>query len=150
MNRKKWIFVLVPVMGLFVMISAIALAGPRANMPTRFDAFGVVSNANPEIGTITVTVNRASKGLQNKFGENVTFHTWNVSRVGNCSMSTNAMSGCWKQLSENAGMKGREAERGEWRAQLGQIKNGDWVYISGSFDKRSGRFKADEILKQAH
>ncbi len=135
MNKKIWIFGLIPVMVFFVIISAMAIASPYANEPGRIETFGVVSNANQEAGSITITVNKASKGLQDKFGEDVAFHTGNAVRVDTCSLKTHVMSGCWNQLSENAGRESGEANRTE---QLSQIKNGDWVFISGYLNKNTG------------
>ncbi|MFZ0930763.1 MAG: hypothetical protein WAN11_19305 [Syntrophobacteraceae bacterium] len=144
MNRRVWILGLIPVMAFLVMIPASAFAAQYTNEPGRVETFGVVSNANLNGGTISITVNKASKGLEDKFGEDVTFHTSNAMRVDTCSIKTHTLSGCWNQLAENAG---REAGRTEQKAELRQVKNGDRVFVSGYFDKNSGRFVADEILK---
>ncbi|MFZ0927395.1 MAG: hypothetical protein WAN11_02270 [Syntrophobacteraceae bacterium] len=147
MNRKTWIFVFIPVVTFFVMISATAFAATYANDLGRVETFGVVLNANLNAGSITITVNKTNKGLQDEFGEDVTFCTNRVVRVDTCSIKTYSMSDCWNQLSENAGMESRDADKSEQKAELSQIKNGDWVFISGYFDRNTRGFVADKILK---
>ena len=134
-------------MMLFAMVATSSFAASHSNKSTRFEAFGVVSKANSGKGTFTITVNRASKGLQNKFGRNVTFHTSSAARINTCATHSEQIERCWKQLSENINKPGREAERGEKKLNLSQMKDGDWVFVSGYFDKHSGRFVADAILK---
>jgi hypothetical protein len=147
MNGRIWIFGFVPVMALFLMISTGAFGAKYSNEHSRIETFGVVSKDNPQAGTITITVNKVSKGLQDKFGKDVTFHTSDMLRVNTCSTKTHTMSGCWKQLSKNVGARGREADRAEQKVELSRIKNGDWVFVSGYFDKKSDRFVANKILK---
>jgi hypothetical protein len=147
MNRKIWIFGLIPVMIFFLMISATAFAATYANDLGRVETFGVVSNVNQKAGSITISVNKTIKGLQDNFGEDLTFRTNSAVRVDTCSIRTYSMSDCWNQLSENVGRESREADRTEQKAELSQIKNGDWVFVSGYFDENCGRFVADKILK---
>lgn|SRR5208283_2263465 len=147
MNRKTWISGFIPVVTFFVMISATAFAATYANDLGRIETFGVVSNANLNAGSITISVNKTNKGLQDRFGEDVTFCTNRAVRVDTCSIKTYSMSGCWNQLSENAGRESREADKIEQKAELSQIKDGDWVFVSGYFDKNTRGFVADKILK---
>lgn len=147
MDRKIWILSLAPVIALLVVISAGAFAAQRSSEHSRVETFGVVSKDNPKAGTITITVNKTSKDLQDKFGKDVAFHTNNMVRVDTCSIKSHTLSGCWNRLSQDIGSEGREADKAEQKVELGQIKTGDWVFVAGYHDKNTGRFVADKILK---
>jgi len=147
MNIRIRIFALMPVTAFLVMISASAFAALYAGESNRVETFGVVSDANQEAGSITITVNIAKKGLQNNFGEDVTFCINNAVVVDTCSQKTYNVSDCWSRLSENVGKEGREAERGERKLELSQIRDGDWVFVSGYFDQYTGSFVAEKILR---
>ena len=115
MDKKITIFGVIPVVIFFVFVSASIFTALHSKEPTRFEAFGIVTNANSGSGTITITVNRASMNLGNKFGEDVTFHTGNAVGIYTCSMKTE-VENCWKQLSVN--WQGSKADRGELKAEL--------------------------------
>ena len=146
MKRTLWTLSLMTGAALFFIVSTGCLAAENIDEHSRIETFGVVSNENPQAGTITITVDKTSRDLQDKFGKNVTFHAGNTMRIDTCSAMKHEMTKCWTQLSENLGMQSREAERGE-QAELSQIKKGDWVFISGYFDKDSNHYVVDEILK---
>lgn len=147
MRGKIWISGLVTILGVLVMAWASGFAVESSSGLERIETFGVVSSTNPDDGTITITVDKASKDLRDKFGEDVTFHAASSARIEACSAQSNEISVCWNQLSESSGTPAREAERGAGKVDLSSLKSGDWVFISGNVDKKTNRFVADEILQ---
>lgn len=149
MKRKTWFLGLMPFLALLLMLSTSTFAARQSGEPGRVEIFGVVSKVEPNTGSLTITVDKASKDLQDKFGRDVTFHSGKDSQVSTCSTmgEPNGMTTCWQQLAQNTNRRAGTANMGAPRTELNQLKNGDQVFVSGHYDKSSGRYEADNILK---
>ncbi len=148
MKRRVWLWGLMPFLALVFTISTSAFA-QQSGEPGRVETFGVISKVEPNTGTVTITVDKASKDLQDKFGKDVTFHSAKDAQVSTCSTmgEPNGMSTCWQQLAQNTQRGAGTANMGAPRTELNQLKNGDQVFISGHYDRSKGRYEADNILK---